>query len=184
MLPQGINPRQMQQMMKRMGIKTEEIDAESVVIHGTEKDIVIENPQVVKTIMQGQESFQISGTVKEQEKNASGDESEISISEEDIKVVMEQAKVSEEEAIAALEKSAAVRPELMTLKKAEEQFSQRRASVVLIVAGLLFITTWELAKSAVQRLRDPSLIQARVSAWSFAWRPPSALPGGRGPGQR
>jgi len=95
----------MQQMMKRMGIKTEEIDAESVIIHGTEKDIVIENPQVVKTIIKGQESFQISGTVKEQEKNVSDDEEETSISEEDIKVVIEQAKVSEEEAIAALEKS-------------------------------------------------------------------------------
>ena len=37
----------------------------------------------------------------------------------------------------------------------------------LIIASLLFLTTWELIKSAVERLRDPSLIQAEVNAWSF-----------------
>ncbi|MEM2918441.1 MAG: nascent polypeptide-associated complex protein [Candidatus Altiarchaeota archaeon] len=101
MFPRGINPRQMQQMMKKLGIKTEEINAESVVIHSSEKDIIIENPQVVKTVMQGQEIFQISGNVKEQTKNSE----KVSISEEDIKIVMEQAKVSKEKAKEALEKT-------------------------------------------------------------------------------
>lgn len=102
MFPHGINPRQMQQMMRKLGIKTEEINAESVVIHSNEKDIIIENPQVIKTVMQGQEIFQISGNVKEQEKSSEG---ELSISEEDIKIVMEQAKVSKEEAKKALERT-------------------------------------------------------------------------------
>jgi len=37
----------------------------------------------------------------------------------------------------------------------------------LVISSLLFLTTWELIKSAVERLRDPSLIQAEVNAWSF-----------------
>lgn len=100
MFPRGINPRQMKTMMKRMGIKVDEIDAESVVIHGLDKDIVIDNPQVMKTIMQGQVMFQISGNVREEETEA-----EVGFSEEDVKMVAEQANVSEEEAMKALEES-------------------------------------------------------------------------------
>ncbi len=36
------------------------------------------------------------------------------------------------------------------------------------VSALLFLTTWELVKSAVERLRNPALIQAEVTVWSFA----------------
>ncbi len=99
MLP-NINPRQMKQAMKRMGIQMDEINAESVVIKCADKDIVIENPQVVKTVMQGQVMFQISGNVKEQV-----GEVKVEISEEDVKMVAEQAGVSEEKARTALEES-------------------------------------------------------------------------------
>jgi nascent polypeptide-associated complex subunit alpha len=108
MLPGNINPRQLKHMMRRMGIKTEEINAESVVIHGAEKDIIIENPQVIKTIMQGQEIFQVSGGEIREEEKGEEEEKETeapSINEEDVKVVMEQANVSEEEALEALEKT-------------------------------------------------------------------------------
>ena len=37
----------------------------------------------------------------------------------------------------------------------------------LVIAGLLFLTTWELTRGAFERLRDPSLIQAEVNIWSF-----------------
>jgi len=37
----------------------------------------------------------------------------------------------------------------------------------LIIASLLFLTTWELIQSAVERLRNPALIQAEVNVWSF-----------------
>ena len=43
MLP-GVNPRQMQQMMKKMGIKQEEIPAYSVIIKTQQGDLVIDNP--------------------------------------------------------------------------------------------------------------------------------------------
>ena len=101
MFPGSINPRQMKQMMKRMGIKTEEINAENVIIKGIDKDIIIENPQVIKTIMQGQEVFQISGEVREEER----DEEAVEISEEDTEMVAQQANVSREEAKKALEES-------------------------------------------------------------------------------
>lgn len=100
MFPGKINPKQMKQMMKKMGIKTEEIDAESVIIRGMEKDIIVENPQVIKTVMKGQEMFQISGEVREEEK-----EGEVEISEDDVKMVAKQADVSQEEAQKALEES-------------------------------------------------------------------------------
>lgn len=101
MFPGNINPRQMKQLMRRMGIKSEDIAAERVIISGVDKDIIIENPQVIKTKMQGQEIFQISGgEIREEEKEAA-----VEINEEDIEVVAKQANVSQEEARKALEES-------------------------------------------------------------------------------
>ena len=53
----GMDPKKMQAVMKQMGIKQEEIEASRVTIDkidGTR--IVIEEPNVVKIMMQGQES--------------------------------------------------------------------------------------------------------------------------------
>ncbi len=100
MLPGGMNPRQMKQMMKRMGIRTEEIDAEEVVIKCLDREIVVESPQVMKTTMSGQEMFQISGTITEREL-----EVEITLDEDDVRIVVEQAQVSEDQARKALEES-------------------------------------------------------------------------------
>jgi nascent polypeptide-associated complex subunit alpha len=62
----GVNPRQMQGMMKKMGIAQEEIDAYKVIIEKTDGNkIIIENPSVMKIKMQGQTSFQISGEEKQ-----------------------------------------------------------------------------------------------------------------------
>ncbi len=96
----GINPRKMQQMMKRMGINQSEIDASEVIIRTAEKEIIITNPQVAKVNMMGQETFQISGNIHERELST-----EPEITEEDIKTVAEQADVSEEKAKEALEES-------------------------------------------------------------------------------
>jgi len=51
----------------------------------------------------------------------------------------------------------------------EHPYGHRKAETMtaLIVSGLLFLTTWELIKSAVERLRDPALIHAQVNVWSF-----------------
>ena len=93
MIPK-INPRQMEKMMRQMGVKQEEIDASEVIIKTKDKTIIIKNPQVSKVNMMGQESFQISGEIEES-----------TISEEDIKTVAEQSNVSLKEAENALKKT-------------------------------------------------------------------------------
>ena len=94
-----MNPKQMKQMMKRMGIKVEEIDASIVVIHSPDKEIIIEDPEVSKTVIQGQEMYNImGGRVKEEEVEA-----KVDIEDDDVKMVAEQAGVTEDEAKAALE---------------------------------------------------------------------------------
>ena len=51
----------------------------------------------------------------------------------------------------------------------DHPYGHRKAETItaLIIAALLFLTTWELIQSAVERLRDPALIQAEVTFWSF-----------------
>jgi nascent polypeptide-associated complex subunit alpha len=99
MMP-GMNPRKMQQMMKKMGIAQVEIDATEVIIRCPDKEIIIQNPQVSKVNAMGQETFQIVG---EQVERALSTEAEIN--EDDIKTVMEQSNVDEDKAKDALEKS-------------------------------------------------------------------------------
>jgi len=95
----NINPKQMQAVMKQMGMSQDEVDALRVIIEKSDGGkIVVENPSVVKIKMQGQESFQVSGDVSE----VLGEEG---ISEEDVKTVMEKAGVSEGEARKALEET-------------------------------------------------------------------------------
>jgi len=94
MIP-GMNPRQMNKMMQKMGIKQDEIEASEVIIKTPEKNIIIKNPSVTKVDMMGQKTFQIIGEITE----------ESPISEEDINTVSEQANVSKEEAKKELEKT-------------------------------------------------------------------------------
>ncbi len=84
----------MQAAMKQLGMSQEEIPASRVTIEKSDNNkIIIENPSVVKLKIQGQESFQISGEVKEEQ----------IISEEDIKTVVEKTNAGKEEARKALE---------------------------------------------------------------------------------
>ena len=55
--------------MKQMGIKQESLDAEKVTIKTRDKNLVIENPNVVKVNMMGQETFQITGEIREERDN-------------------------------------------------------------------------------------------------------------------
>ena len=91
----GVNPKQLQQAMKKLGVKQEEIEASEVIIRCKGKNILIKNPNVVKVDMMGQESFQISGTTEE----------EHSINEDDVNTVAEQANTTKEEARKALEEA-------------------------------------------------------------------------------
>jgi len=99
MIP-GINPRKIQAMMKQMGVKQEEIDAEEVIIKCSDKELIIKNPNVQKVNMMGQESLQITGDIEERNL----EEAE-KFSEEDVKLVVEQANCSEKKAREFLEKN-------------------------------------------------------------------------------
>jgi nascent polypeptide-associated complex subunit alpha len=96
----GVNPRQMQQAMKRLGIKQEQINAIEVIIRTPEHDIVIENPDVQKVNMMGQWTFQITG-----EETLRSRDSAPEISEEDIETVMEQTSKTKDEALKAIKDS-------------------------------------------------------------------------------
>ncbi len=87
----GMDPKKMQQMMKQLGMKMDNIPASQVIIKTETGDIIVEEPQVVKTTMQGQIVFQVSGNVKEK-----------SISDEDVKLIMEQSGVNDKEKIKKL----------------------------------------------------------------------------------
>jgi len=94
----GIDPKKMQAMMRQMGIKQEEISANRVIIEGSDKNIIIENPNVQKIVMQGQESWQITGQAREEQ-------IEEEIKDSDIQLVAEKTGKSEEQARKALEES-------------------------------------------------------------------------------
>src|SRR3989344_2038970 len=96
----GMNPKQMQQAMKKLGVQQEDIEAIAVIIRTKKEDIIIRNPSVQKVNMMGQMSYQVSG---EEEHRLIEEEPEIS--EDDIRTVMEQADVSESEALNALKET-------------------------------------------------------------------------------
>ena len=98
----NLDPKKMQAMMKQFGVAQEEIDANRVIIEKEDKRIVIENPSIVKIKIQGQESFQISGDVREETVSLSEND-EIAKFEEDIKTIIENTGCSENEARKSLE---------------------------------------------------------------------------------
>ncbi len=93
MLP--FDKKQMKKLMKQLGMQMEEIEAKEVVIRLDDKDIIIEEPNVVVVRAMGQKTYQIIGREREV----------LRLSEEDIKLVAEQANVSIEEAKKALERT-------------------------------------------------------------------------------
>src|SRR3989338_3799427 len=93
-----MNPRDVQNAMKRMGIKQVEIDAKEVLIRTSGKTILISNPSVAKVDMMGQVSYQISGAASEIDEEPESYEP----TDEDISMVVSQANCSQEEAKKAL----------------------------------------------------------------------------------
>lgn len=93
MMP-GMDPRAMKNLMAKMGIKSSEISAERVVIETSDRNIIIENPQVTKIEAQGTVNFQISGDISESAKI-----SEVNITQEDIDMVAEKTGITDTELI-------------------------------------------------------------------------------------
>lgn len=112
MMP-NLDPKQMQQMMKKMGLETEDIDAEKVIIVGKKKNLIVTNPEVTKMDIKGQEMFQVQGNVTEEEQE---EEKEEDFTEEDIQMVVDQTGCTEKEAEEALQETDDIAQAIMALK--------------------------------------------------------------------
>ncbi len=99
MLP-NMNPKQMAQMMKQLGIKNEPVDALRVIVEKADgTKTIVEPTQVLMIEMQGQKSLQVSGTFREE----AGEGSEAAPSDADL--VMDETGCTKEEAEKALEET-------------------------------------------------------------------------------
>lgn len=96
-MPGKMNPRQMNQMMKRLGINIKNVDNVEKIIIETDTQIY-EFDEAEVTIMeaQGQKTFQIAGNFKIREKKEDKQQ-------EDIQLIMDQTGASEEQAKQALQ---------------------------------------------------------------------------------
>jgi nascent polypeptide-associated complex subunit alpha len=110
MIPGGPrNARQMEQMMRRLGMSTEAIpDVEEVIVRTRSKEHVFQQPEVTVLTVQGVRTYQIVGQPVVRPRGATplseGAPPAIPAGppEEDIRLVMEQANVPHEEALEAL----------------------------------------------------------------------------------
>jgi len=113
MIPGGPrNPRQMELMMRRLGMTTEEVSGvEEVVIRTHAVEHVFKDPEVTVLTVQGVRTYQVVGTPETRPRAAGTPAPATGAAavqpqgppEEDVRLVMEQANVSHEEAVEALE---------------------------------------------------------------------------------
>lgn len=107
-----MNPREQKRLMQRMGMNMDAVpDVEQVIIKTSEKDIIIDQPEVAILEVQGQRMYQVIGG-HISEKSASQRQIPMSttpakpaISEEDTRLVADQTGKSLAEAKKALEES-------------------------------------------------------------------------------
>lgn len=104
----GLDPKMLKQAMKKLGMKQEEIQATKVIIECSDKNLIIENPQVLKVNAMGQETLQITGNITESNKEL--------FTEEDIKTVMEQANTTREKAIQSLKEKGDIAAAILSLQ--------------------------------------------------------------------
>src|SRR3989338_6771200 len=109
-IPAGINPKQVEMLMRQFGIKTENIVAKRVIFELADKKLIIENPTVNAINAQGQKMYQVVGEAKEEKGGASN--------EEDVKLVMEQSGATKAKAEKALkEANGNIAEAILKLKK-------------------------------------------------------------------
>lgn len=98
MMPGNMNPRQMKQMMKRLGINVKEIEnVEEIIIRTDTKEYIFDRAEVTIMDAQGQKTYQITGRPRIVDRNV-----EEGIPQEDIDLVAEQTGKSKGEAEKAL----------------------------------------------------------------------------------
>ncbi len=116
MIPGGPrNPKQLELMMRRLGMTSEEVpNVQEVIVRTKSKDHVFRSPEVTILTIQGTRTYQVVGHPEIRPRSAGpvapgsaapaapGPAPASGPPEEDIRLVMEQANVSREEAIEAL----------------------------------------------------------------------------------
>lgn len=99
-----VSPRNAKRMMQRMGMNMGEMpDVQEVIFRTSDKEIVVENPQVAVIDMGGQKIFQVTGEVNERALETQT--AKVTIPEEDAQLVADQTGKSMEDAKRALEAS-------------------------------------------------------------------------------
>lgn len=106
----NLDPKKMNAVMRQMGISQEDVEATRVIIEKGDGRIIIENPSVTKVRMNGQETFQISGEIREELENTGN-------SEDDIETIMEKTGATKSEAKEALEETGDLAEAIMRLSK-------------------------------------------------------------------
>lgn len=107
------DPRQLQRMMRQLGMTTEPVDGvEEVIIRTADQEHVLSRPEVTILTVQGVRTYQVVGTATVRARSAGPVESSAAgaalppapsgPAEEDVQLVMEQAHVTREEAREAL----------------------------------------------------------------------------------
>jgi nascent polypeptide-associated complex subunit alpha len=113
MLPGGPrNARQMQMMMRRLGMTTEPVDGVvEVIVRTKDKEHVFRDPEVTILVVQGVRTYQVVGEPEIRPRSASipspggapaAPAPPAGPPEEDVQLVMEQASVDRDEALRAL----------------------------------------------------------------------------------
>jgi len=105
----GVNPRQVKQAMRKLGIETEDLeDVQDVVIRTKSKQYIITDASVTIMQAQGQKTYQITGETEilpltqTPVSQKSVAPTPLPIPEDDIKLVMSQTGASRERSIEAL----------------------------------------------------------------------------------
>lgn len=108
----GMDPRQLKQMMKKLGIEVEEIpDVREVRVVTDKGTYVVKDASVTKMTAKGEETLQVQGKITEGEPAKSiaeqdeGEDAELEISDEDVQLVMDQTGAKKAEATQALEEA-------------------------------------------------------------------------------
>ncbi len=92
-------------MMQRMGLSMGEMpDVQEVIFKTSNKEIVVENPQVATLDLHGQKIFQVTGE-RITERAVEQEVDKLAIPEEDVRLVADQTGKSVEEAKRALEET-------------------------------------------------------------------------------
>jgi nascent polypeptide-associated complex subunit alpha len=99
MIP-GMNKKQIEQAMKKLGIQEEPLDAVAVIIRTSSEDIIIREPTVSRVNMMGTWTYNVSGNEEHRTHTK-----EVTITQEDIDTVISQTHCTKKEAEDTLRKT-------------------------------------------------------------------------------